>query len=329
MSPLSAPPTDDFPLRILVVDDDDDALEVFDAYARDLGFRCFTLPDPTEAVAFARSVLPDVILTDVMMPGLDGFELCRHIRAVPELERIPILMVTSLDDRDSRIEALECGAQDFLTKPVDRSELGARVRALGRARRLTETLDSADRVLDAIALCAEARDHTTGEHCERLRRAGRRFGEFLGLDRPDVIALERAGYLHDIGKIAIPDAILHKKGPLDAQEWAVMRTHPTVGADLLAPLRTMATVLPIVRHHHERWDGTGYPSGLAGEAIPYLARVFQLLDAWDALIHPRPYKPAMAPAQVLALLAEEAEAGRWDPELFERFCAWCDAGGPH
>lgn len=314
-----------FPLRVLGVDDDVAALEILDAYCSGAGFRFFSLDNPAEAVDFALTIMPDVILTDAMMPGIDGFELCRRLRARRELALIPILMITSLDGRERRIEAIEAGVQDFLTKPVDRLELTARVRSLGRSRRLTETLDSAERVLDSIALCAEARDHTTGEHCERLRTAARSFGEFLGLDRPDLIALERAGYLHDIGKIAIPDAILQKAGSLTDDEWAIMKTHTTVGADLLAPLSTMSHVLPIVRYHHERWDGRGYPSGLVGEQIPFLARVFQLLDAWDALTHARPYKRALSEAESVELLRREVGEGRWDPSLFDALLRWHDS----
>lgn len=314
----------EIPFRVLAVDDDTAALEVLGSYCRAAGFRFYSLDDPREVVEFARSVLPDVILTDAMMPHMSGFQLCEALRAERVTALIPVVMITSLDGRDDKVRALEAGATDFLTKPVDRLELGARVRSLARNRRLVETLDSADRVLDSLALCAEARDATTGEHCERLRLAGGRFGTYLGLERPDVMALERAGYLHDIGKIAIPDGILQKPGKLTAEEWEIMRSHAARGAELLAPLATMAHVLPIVRHHHERWDGKGYPDGLVGEAIPKLARVFQLLDAWDALRHARPYKPAMSHADALALLRREADEGRWDPALFERFVEWIE-----
>ncbi|MDX2175088.1 MAG: response regulator [Candidatus Sumerlaeia bacterium] len=310
------------PLRVMAVDDDESALEVLGAYCGDFGFRFYGLDDPEEAVDFAASVIPDVILTDAMMAGISGFELCRRMRERRELALVPIVMVTSLDARNDRIRALEVGATDFLTKPVDRLLLGARVRSLGRIRRLTESLDSADRVLDSLALCAEARDHTTGEHCERLRRSGRAFGEFLGLDAQEVQALERAGYLHDIGKIAIPDAVLQKPGKLTPEEWEVMKTHAAAGADLLAPLATMARVLPIVRHHHERWDGKGYPAGMAGEEIPRLARVFQLLDSWDALTHARPYKKAFSAAESMDILERESAEGRWDPHLFSEFKRW-------
>lgn len=310
------------PIRVLVIDDDPQALVIMEAYARSFGFHFFGLDDPRLAIEVALSVMPDVILTDAMMPGVSGFEVCRQLRESESLRLIPIVMITSLDSTQDRVRALDLGATDFMSKPVDRAVLDARVRSLGQLKRLIDTLDSAERVLNSLALCAEARDRTTGEHCERLRREGRRFGEYLRLDSASVVALERAGYLHDIGKIAIPDAVLQKTGKLTPEEWTVMKSHSVIGADLLAPLSTMSRVLPIVRHHHERWDGAGYPDGLTGEQIPYLARVFQLLDSWDALTHERPYKTAMPPSEALALLTLEAAEGRWDPALFEQFKNW-------
>jgi len=312
----------DPPLRVLAIDDDPAALAILEAYSETFGFQFFGLDDPAAAVEVACSVLPDVILTDAMMPRVSGYDVCREIRSSPQLRLIPVVMITSLDTTQDHIRALDLGATDFMTKPVDRMVLDARVRSLGRLKRLIETLESADRVLDSLALCAEARDQTTGEHCERLRRDGRLFGEYLQLDAPLITTLERAGYLHDIGKVAIPDAILQKPGKLTPEEWAVMKSHAALGADLLAPLSTMSRVLPIVRHHHERWDGAGYPDGLAGEQIPFLARVFQLLDSWDALTHARPYKPAMTAEEALAILTREASEGRWDPSLFEKFREW-------
>lgn len=320
---METQPPDDLQLiRVLAVDDDPNALQVLRAYSESASFLFYGIDTPEDAMDLVRVVLPDVILTDAMMPGMSGFDLCRQLRTVEDLTLVPIVMVTNLDAREDRIRALNCGAQDFLTKPVDRMEFLARVRSLAGTRRLIESLESADKVLQSLALCAEARDRTTGEHCARLRSEGLAFGSHLQLSRHEIAALGRAGYLHDIGKIAIPDSILQKPGKLTAEEWEVMKSHAHIGADLLAPLSTMRMVLPIVRHHHERWDGKGYPDGLAGEAIPLLARVFQLLDAWDALTHERPYKPALSPEESLQLMQKEAAQGRWDPHLFKKFKAW-------
>jgi len=312
----------DSPFRVLAVDDDPAALAILEGYCEIFGFHFFGLDTPKDVVEVACSVYPDVILTDAMMPGMSGHEVCIEIRRNALLRLIPIIMITGLDATKDHVSALDAGATDFMTKPVDRMVLDARVRSLGRMKRLIETLESADRVLDSLALCAEARDRTTGEHCERLRSEGRLFGESLKLESTAIVALERAGYLHDVGKIAIPDAILQKAGKLRPEEWVIMQSHAAIGADLLAPLSTMRHVLPIVRHHHERWDGAGYPDGLAGEQIPYLARVFQLLDAWDALTHERPYKAALSHAEAFEVLSHEAAAGRWDPELFIQFSQW-------
>lgn len=313
------------PIRVLAIDDDPAALAILQAYSQSFGFQFYSVVDPLDAVEIASSILPDVILTDAMMPGVSGYDVCKQLREHPAVRLTPIVMITSLDGTQDRIEAMNAGATDFMSKPIDRMVLDARVRSLAQLKRLIDTLDSADRVLNSLALCAEARDLTTGEHCERLREQGRLFGEYLGLDSSSIIALERAGYLHDIGKIAIPDAVLQKAGMLTPEEWEVMKSHSAIGADLLAPLSTMNHVLPIVRHHHERWDGSGYPDGLAGEEIPYLARVFQLLDSWDALTTERPYKPAMSSSDALAILTHEASEGRWDPKLFEQFKSWKEA----
>jgi putative two-component system response regulator len=205
--------------------------------------------------------------------------------------------------------------------------LTARVNSLARVRRLTENLDDAEKVLEMLARGVEAKDETTGDHCDRLTKAGIAFGTHLNFSTPDVKALGRAGVLHDIGKIGIPDAILLKPGKLTPDEWKVMETHTTIGAGLLKPLRTMQRVLPIVRNHHERWDGKGYPDGLAGEDIPLLARVFQLLDAFDALTSERPYKRAFTVEESCDILAKEAESGKWDPRLLKEFLLHHQASG--
>lgn len=310
--------------RILVVsiDDDPNALEILSGICSHAGMEFVGTQDPAEGFELVSSLLPDVVLCDVMMPGTSGFEFCRRLKSIPHLQLIPLVLITSLDDRTDRIRGIEAGCDDFLRKPVDSLELSARIRSLSRIRRITEHLDAAESILSSLALCAEAKDGTTADHCRRLETAGAAFGEWIGLTRAQVLTLGRAGYLHDIGKIAVPDAVLLKPGKLTPEEWDIMKAHTTRGADLLAPLATMAPVLPIVRSHHERWDGNGYPDGLAGDSIPYLARVFQLLDAWDALTSARPYKRAFTHQEAMEVMQRECIEGRWDPGLFERFCEW-------
>jgi putative two-component system response regulator len=306
-------------IQVLAIDDHSAALHVLEAAAEIAGFRFTGTTSAREGLKLAASLEPDVVITDVTMAEMDGFEVCKTLKSTRETQFIPVILVTSLDGRADRIRGIEVGCDDFVTKPFDRVTLTARIRSLSRMRRLTESLDDAEKVLESLARSVEAKDGTTGDHCDRLIRDGKAFGKFLGISARDVKALSRAGVLHDIGKIGIPDAILLKPAKLNAEEWEVMKTHSAIGADLLQPLQTMKRVVPIVRHHHERWDGRGYPDGLKGEEIPYLARCFQLLDAYDALTTVRPYKRAFTKKEACDVLQQECTDGRWDPVLMERF----------
>ena len=311
-------------IRVFAIDDDESAILVLEGYCLAANFQLHYTHDPHEAVSIAKTQQPDVIISDVMMPGLNGFEVCKALKADPDTSLIPVLMVTALDSRDDRLRGIEAGCDDFMPKPVDRLIFNARVRSLARIRNLTADLDDAKTVLSSLALSVEAKDGTTGDHCARLSQIGRLFGGYLGLPEPDIRALESGGVLHDIGKIGIPDAVLLKPGKLNDEEWVVMRTHTLIGYELLKPLHTMKRVSGIVRNHHERWDGKGYPDGLTGTEIPHLARVFQIFDAFDALTSKRPYKPAFTIEKSLAILKEEKTQGKWDPELIDQFSAFLD-----
>ncbi|WP_017324932.1 HD-GYP domain-containing protein [Synechococcus sp. PCC 7336] len=291
--------------------------------ARDLlesvGHTVIEACDGREALEVVQEAQPDLVLLDVMMPSLDGFEVCRKLKARDNTRLIPVVLVTALNNRNSRVRGIEAGADDFLSKPYDRVELLARVRSLIRQKRLNDDLDNAAQVLIAIAQAVESRDPTTGNHCKRLAKLGQDFGTFLGLSQAELKALSWAGYLHDIGKIGIPDDILGKPGKHTPEEWAAMQSHVEIGERICSPLRTMKDVLPIIRHHHERWDGTGYPDNLVGEKIPLLARVFQMVDIYDALVSQRPYKKAFSVEKAIAILQEEAERGWRDPQLVQQF----------
>jgi len=271
------------------------------------------------ALEMVHSGNPDLILLDVMMPGMDGFEVCRCLKQDEHTRLTPIVFVTALDDRRSRLRGIEAGGDDFLTKPFDQLELSARVKSLIRQKRLNEDLDHAEQALFSIARTIESRDPNTGDHCERLVKRGQAFGEFLGLPRNEVRDLMWGGYLHDIGKIGIPDAVLLKPGRLTAEEWEIMQQHVLIGERICQPLRTMRGVVPIIRHHHERWDGSGYPDGLKGDQIPFLAQVFQLIDIYDALTSERPYKKAFTPEEALTILDEETAKGWRNPALVNQF----------
>src|SRR5271168_600677 len=253
------------------------------------------------------------------MPGIDGFEVCRRIKETPETRLTPVVLITGLSDTEDRIRGITAGADDFLSKPIDINELLARTRSLLRLKQYTDELENAEVVLFSLALSIEARDPYTRGHCERLAEMSVMLGQKLGLPDDQIKALRRGGIVHDIGKVVVPDAILLKPGPLSPGEIAVMRKHPVVGERICAPLKTLRLVLPIIRHHHEKHDGSGYPDGLQGDEIPLTARILQLADVYDALTTDRPYKVAFTPEVALDLMGEEAERGWWDRGLFEAF----------
>ena len=312
--------------RVLIVDDQAQSLEAMQEALRPLGFEVLTAPDGEAGLALARDRQPDVILLDVMMPGLDGFEVCQRLKADPETRLLPVVFLTGLDSREARFRGLEVGASDFLNKPFDLVELEVRVRNLVGFRRLTQDLDDAEKMLFAVARSVEARDEGTGDHCDRLSRLAERLGEHMGLGADDLKALRRAGFLHDIGKIAIPDAVLLKPGKLTAAEWEVMRSHVEIGVEICSGLRTLRSTLPIIRHHHERRNGTGYPDHLAGDDVPLLARVFQVADVFDALTNERPYRKALNPSEACEVLRDETRRGYWDGNVVEALVAMLGVG---
>lgn len=304
---------------VLVVDDHASSRMTAVAFLSVEGYEVKEASNGRAALECVTETSPDLILLDVMMPDLDGFEVCRRLKQDEHTRFIPVVFVTALDDRRARLRGIEAGGDDFLTKPFDQLELSARVKSLIRQKRLNEDLDHAGQVLFSMARAVESRDPNTGDHCERLVLRGKAFGEFLGLCRNDVRDLMWGGYLHDIGKIGIPDSILLKTGQLLPDEWSIMRQHVLIGEKICQPLRTMRGVIPIIRHHHERWDGSGYPDGLVGDRIPYLAQIFQMIDIYDALTSDRPYKPAFTPLESLEMMYQEVEKGWRDPALMAKF----------
>jgi putative two-component system response regulator len=305
--------------KILIVDDESGARAALEFLLRREGFEVRDAADGPTAIQECATFRPDLILLDIMMPGMNGFEVCRHIKATPETRLTPVVLVTGLTTTEDRITGINAGADDFLSKPIDLNELLARTRSLLRLKQYTDELENAEAVLFSLAHSIEARDPYTHGHCERLAEMSARMGERLGVPEEQIKALRRAGVVHDIGKVAVPDSILLKPGPLTSDETKVMQKHPVVGERICAPLKTFRLVLPIIRHHHEKHDGTGYPDQLQGEEIPLTARILQLSDVYDALTTDRPYKVAFTPEVALDLMGEEAERGWWDRELFEAF----------
>jgi putative two-component system response regulator len=305
--------------RILVVDDNPGIALLMNELLSMRGYEVVTAADAQQAQAEVRRQAPDLILSDVRMPGKSGYEFCRELKSDPATRLIPFVLITGLTDSADKLRGIEAGADDFLNKPVLAEELTARVKSLLRVKEFTDELETADSVLCTLGLIVEGRDPYTEGHCERLAARAVDLGRHLGLDQDSIVALQRGGYLHDLGKIAVPDAILKKGSDLTLQEWEIMKQHPVTGENICRPLKSLRLVLPIIRHHHEHVDGSGYPDGMVAGEIPLLPRVLQVVDVYDALRTTRPYKPALSHDEAARTMREEARQGLWDAELVNEF----------
>ena len=296
---------------VLVADDTESVRSLFERLLSTDGHDVVSAPDGRAALLAVERDRPDVILLDVEMPGMDGLEVCRRLKADPATRLTPVVMVTGQTDLSDRIRGIEAGADEFLSKPVHPQELRVRVRSLARVKHLIDALDSAEAAFVTLALTIEARDPSTNGHCERLAQHAVRLGRALSLGNEDLDALQRGGYLHDVGKIGVPDSILLKPGPLTPDEFALMKRHPEIGDSLCAPLQSLRRVRPIVLAHHERLDGSGYPSGLRGDAVPLLAQIVGIVDVFDALTSVRPYRVALTANEAGTYLVHQAQAGKF------------------
>jgi putative two-component system response regulator len=312
--------------RIVVADDDADDLDVVRGILAEDGHAVFQARAGTEALDLMRRVAPDLVMASVGLPGLSGIELCRILKGDPSTRLVPVMLMTGWADTRDRIEGIDAGADDFLAKPINAHELRARVSSLVRLKRFTDDLDSADSIILSLALTVEARDRYTSGHCQRMAAYGSAFGSDLGLDAEEIAALGRGGYLHDVGKVGIPDAILWKQGPLTSDEFTIVKRHTTIGESLCGNLRLLRLVRPIVRHHHERLDGSGYPDGRSGNDIPLLAQIMGIVDVYDALTSDRPYRSAFTPEAACAELEHEARLGWRHAHLVSAFTELCRSG---
>jgi putative two-component system response regulator len=274
--------------------------------------------DP-EVLDLLQSESVDLLILSSQSPEINALQCCRTIKADRKTELIPVLMLMAAQNMQAQIEALSAGADEFLVQPMYPELTRSRIRALLRHKAATDRLEQAETILFALSQAVEQRDRTTGDHCERLGLLSVALGLALGLPREDLQALYRGGYLHDIGKVGMPDSILLKPGPLDAEEWDTMRTHTIRGEEICRPMKSLQRVLPIIRSHHERWDGSGYPDSLKRDQIPLLARVLQMADIYDALTSVRPYKTALTPDTAVQIMQEETERGWRDPQLMSVF----------
>ena len=318
--------------RILVVDDESIARITVDALLSSENYEMHFAENGAEGISLAQEIQPDVIVMDVMMPGMNGFEACRRIRATPGLSEVPILLVTALDDRESRMAGLRAGADEFITKPYDIFELLLRIQnmtRLNRYRLLTdqrvvmqqlhnELIVSYDKTIEGWSRALDLRDKETEGHTLRVSEKTVKLARAAGLDEESLLHIKRGGLLHDVGKLGIPDSILLKPEALTQAEWAIMKLHPVYAYDWLSPIEYLHPALDIPYCHHEKWDGSGYPRGLKGEEIPIAARLFALSDVWDALTSDRPYRKAMVDAEVWQYIRSQS-GKHFDPQAVQTF----------
>jgi putative two-component system response regulator len=304
---------------ILVADDNEANRELLSALLTAEGYQVVSAADGQQALARADSDSIDLALLDVVMPRPTGFEICQAMKFKPETRLIPVILLTSLNSDADRIHGIMCGADDFLNKPVNKHELLARVHSLLRLKQFTNELDNAETVLFSLALSIEAKDPYTEGHCDRLSKYSVALAEKLGVPEDLRVALRRGGLIHDIGKLAVPESILLKPGPLTSEERKIMEQHTIAGERICAPLRSFRHVLPIIRHHHEKQDGSGYPDGLKGAEVPLTARILQITDIYDALTTDRPYRKALPLEKAFAIMREEVKRGWWDGSILDEF----------
>lgn len=312
--------------RVVVADDEPPVAELLRRILLKDGYAVEVVNDGLAALQAVEEHKPHVVLLDVNMPGMSGIDVCRRLKQDLANRLTPVILVTGMTQREKRLEGLEAGADDFLSKPVDGQELLARVRSLVRMKRYTDDLDSAASLIIAMALLIEARDGNTEGHCHRMANYATALGRALNLGEDALQALHRGGFLHDIGMLAIPDSVLKKTGPLDPEEYELMKSHTIVGDTLCANLRSLEPVRPIIRHHHERYDGSGYPDGLKGDEIPILAQIIGLVDVYDAVTTRRPYQGPHTSQEAIDILRGQVVRGWRRPDLVDTFAALVESG---
>lgn len=306
---------------VLVVDDVPSNLELMKAVFTKDGFVVHTALNSAAALECYHNYPVDIAVLDVMMPGVNGFELCRIFKELSIKRFFPVILLTALSDTKNRITGIECGADDFISKPFETLELVSKVKSLLKLKNLYDELEHSENIIFSLVITMEARDPYTKGHSTRVGEISRDFASFIGFPEKEQEMLRKAGILHDIGKMGLSEAILKKPSSLSDDEAAMIKRHTLIGEDICKPLHSLKCIIPAIRSHHERWDGTGFPDGLAGEEIPLMARVLSVLDSFDAMVSVRPYRDRRSIANALSVMAAEQHSGQWDPEFTGLFLA--------
>lgn len=306
---------------ILLVDDYVDHLELMTVILEQEGYRVVSSSEPKGVAGRIEEWAPDIAILDVMMPGMSGYELCRILKegCKNKTKFFPVILVTGLAQSEDRITGIEAGADDFFSKPFNPKEIIVKIKSLLRLKRLQDELESTEDVIFTLATALEAKDLYTKGHSERVSAISVHVAAGLGFSEKEVIGIKKAGILHDIGKIGVHENILHKSGGLSDEERGIIRKHPVTGAEICKPLYSIRHILPAIRHHHERWDGGGFPDGLAGYGIPLLGRVISIADTFDAMVSVRPYRAGFPIDRALGIIKNEMNAGQWDPAMASEF----------
>ncbi len=304
---------------ILIVDDNKTNIDLIRMQLQGNPYQFQSSSNGYDALEKVRTIKPDLVLLDLMMPGMSGYEVCRTIKADKDLRFIPVIVITALSELDDKLKAIDMGADDFLIKPFNKLELGTRIRSLLRLKSLYDDLDTSENILFSLARALETKDRYTRGHSERVAHYSRTLAKAIGLSEMEQEDLWRGGLLHDIGKIGVNEAILHKPGPLTPEEMDHVRLHPLKGYEICCPLKSLACCLPVIKSHHERTDGCGHPDHLSGESIPIIARIATIADSFDAMTTDRPYRQGMKVEEALAIFEKEREAGQWDSRVVNEF----------
>lgn len=305
--------------RILIVDDNKVNIELLKAQLKRYPYELEFAYDGEEALAKIHENPPDLILLDLMMPKVSGYEVCRTIKQDPDLQFIPVIIITALSELDDKIKAIELGADDFLIKPFNKLELSTRITSLLKLKAFHDDLDRSENILFSLVKALEAKDLYTRGHSGRVSQYSVALAQALKLPEREIEVIRKGTLLHDIGKIGVREDVLLKPGNLTAEELEHIRAHPVIGYDICKPLKSLAPCLPIIRSHHERFDGKGYPDQMKGEAIPIEVRIASVADCFDAMNSNRPFRTRMDRKTVLGLFERERDSGQWDPELVDIF----------